>query len=252
MDNGCCNVKNMNSYIEKSFKLLKNIGDNSQKTLFFEIGIRDIYPGQFFMLNYFGQKPISVSHYDGNIVGFTVQNRGKCTERMVNANIGDYFGLTGPLGNKFFTDDVDKILIIGGGIGIAPLYFLAKKLIRDGKNIDIYFGARTKTFFEFTFDIKDRVNYFTDDGTFGRKGFVTESLTLLNKNYDLLCLCGPENMMKKAFDIAKNSIKSIELSLERYMKCGIGICGSCVLDNIGVRVCSEGPVFRIENGEWIV
>ena len=238
-------MENIDSYIEKSYKLLKSVGDTVQKTLFFEIGERDISPGQFFMLNYFGQKPISVSHYDGNIVGFTIQNRGKCTERMVNANIGDYFGLTGPLGNKFSTDGADKILIIGGGIGVAPLYFLVKKLIKDGKDINISFGARTKTFLEFTFDIKDWINYFTDDGSFGTKGLVTETLSSLNKGYDLLCLCGPENMMKKAFDVSKNSIKKIELSMERYMKCGVGICGSCVLDDTGTRVCTEGPVFTI-------
>ncbi len=240
------NVKNIDNYIEKSFRLLKSVGDSTQKTLFFEIGERKICPGQFFMLNYLGQKPISVSHYDGNIVGFTIQNRGECTEKMINANINDYFGLIGPLGNKFSTDNVNSALIIGGGIGIAPLYFLANNLIKQKKDVDIIFGARTKGLLEFTLDIKDRVDYFTDDGSFGKKGFVTEPLTSLTKDYDLLYLCGPEKMMKRALDIAPSNINKIELSMERYMKCGVGICGSCVLDDIGARVCADGPVFSKE------
>lgn len=232
--------------IEKSYNLIDIKGNEIQKTLFFNIGKKEILPGQFFMLNYnISQRPFSVSHYDGNIIGFTIMDRGECSKNMLQANIGDYFGLTGPLGSYFKIKSEKSVLLVGGGIGIAPIYFLANSFKNKNIKIDILFGARNIKNFEFSFDLDLNVSYYTDDGSYGKKGFVTMDLEDIigRNNYDALYLCGPEKMMVKVIEIAKKRIKNIQLSMERYMKCGVGLCGSCVLDDIGLRVCEEGPVF---------
>ncbi len=232
--------------IEKSYPLIDIKGNNDQKTLFFKIGKKEVLPGQFFMLNYrVSQRPFSVSHYDGDIIGFTIQNRGKCSKLMIDAEIGEYFGLTGPLGSFFKTENRTNVVLIGGGIGIAPIYFLANYLKNKDIKMTILFGAKSIRELEFTFNSGLNISYYTDNGSYGKKGFVTIDLEQIIKenNYDSLYLCGPEKMMVKVIEIAKNKIKEIQLSMERYMKCGLGLCGSCVLDDIGLRVCEEGPVF---------
>ncbi|OHD26182.1 MAG: hypothetical protein A2086_05675 [Spirochaetes bacterium GWD1_27_9] len=234
--------------MEKSFPLIKIEGFESQKTLFFEIGKKDIKPGQFYMVNFYGcQKPFSISHYDGNTVGFTVQDRGDCSKKMINSKIGEYFGLTGPLGNFFDVEKYNNLLLIGGGIGTAPIYYLAKYLQSLNKNVTVIFGARNIENLRYSFDLQDQKNvfFYTDDGSYGKKGFVTMDLQeiLSKNNFDSSCICGPEKMMKITMDILKSNIKNIFVSMERYMKCGVGLCGSCAIDDVGLRVCEDGPVF---------
>lgn len=236
--------------IEKSFTLVDVQGDDIQKTLFFDIGQKQILPGQFFMLRLNGcQKPISVSHYKDGRIGFTILSRGTCTQSFIDATLGEYFGLIGPLGNSFTINDANNILILGGGIGTAPLFFFANYYKKQISNIDILFGAKSISFLNYTNALTKEKNinclYYTEDGTSNHKGFVTKELeSIINKTkYDRVYLCGPEIMMKKCLDIIKNKIHNIQISMERYMKCGIGICGSCVLDNIGLRVCEDGPIF---------
>ena len=132
--------KNLINKIEKSFPVYKIDGNEKQKTLYFEIGKREVLPGQFFMLNYnLSQKPFSVSSYNNGIIGFTIENRGDTSSKMINSKIGDYFGLVGPLGNHFITDKFEKYLIIGGGIGIAPLLYLTNFISKKRKKADIFF-----------------------------------------------------------------------------------------------------------------
>jgi len=242
-------IVNIDNKIEKSYKLVKIAGNTAQKTLYFRIGKRDISPGNFFMLNYnCAQKPFSVSGYDGDVVGFTIQDRGECSQKMINAKAGEYFGLTGPLGNNFDLSKSKNALLIGGGIGSAPIKFLAETLVKKNINFSAFFGARSVDFLKYLFDLdkkRDRIKYYTDDGTYGAKGFVTDDLdeALRTGNFDAICLCGPEKMMVKAIEIVGGRIKNIQISMERYMKCGVGLCGSCVLDDISARVCEDGPVF---------
>ena len=239
----------MNDKIGKSFPLARIEGGDSQKTLYFKIGKRNILPGQFFMIHYGNcQKPISVSHYNGNGIGFTIQDRGDCTRSMLSADTGAYFGLTGPLGNHFDVKNYKKLLLIGGGIGTAPVYYLATTLSEKKINTDVIFGARSKELLEYTFPHKDDIRYYTDDGSYGTKGFLTQGIDELNgAYYDCACICGPEKMMPFLLDKLKNRCGKILISMERYMKCGLGLCGSCVLDDIGMRVCAEGPVFDYES-----
>lgn len=236
----------INNKIEKSYRLIDIKGNDIQKTLFFNIGKKEILPGQFFMLNYnVNQRPFSVSHYDGKIVGFTIESRGECSKNMISAKSDSYFGLTGPLGSSFKVNEGANILLIGGGIGIAPIFFLANTIKDKDIKMDIFLGAKNIKNLEFCLDSSLNINYYTDDGSYGKKGFVTIDLerTINNNKYDALYICGPEKMMIKVIEIVKDRIKNIQLSMERYMKCGVGICGSCVLDDIGLRVCEEGPVF---------
>jgi dihydroorotate dehydrogenase electron transfer subunit len=168
---------------------------------------------------------------------------------MINARPGEYFGLTGPLGNSFNIENMKNILLVGGGIGTAPLNFLAIYLTAKNKNVDVLFGARNSGHLDYCEPLTGiascSMSFYTDDGSRGEKGFVTKDLEkiLKRKKYDSVCICGPEIMMKTAVEMVKDKIENIQISMERYMKCGLGLCGSCVLDDIGLRVCEDGPVF---------
>lgn len=242
----------MNNIIEKSYKIIDIKGCSDQKTFFFKIGEENIKPGQFYLLNYKNsQKPFSISHYDKGIVGFTILRRGKTSENMIeNAVIGEYMGLTGPLGNSFETDTYSSFLLIGGGVGSAPIYALSEYLTKNNKKNFVLFGSRTSSLCDFTRDLKKGelcdIKYYTDDQSGENQGFVTEGIDEIIKNekIDTVCMCGPEKMMIIAAEKILSKINvPIQISMERYMKCGIGICGSCVLDDIGLRVCADGPVF---------
>lgn len=237
--------------IEKSHPVYKIEGNEKQKTIYFKIGKQNILPGQFYMLSYnISQKPFSVSYYNNGVVGFTIEDRGETSKKMINTAVGDYFGLTGPLGSNFKLNNYEKFLIIGGGIGIAPLLYLSNYIIKKRKKADILFGGKDKNILEFTKNIKKTnnltINIYSEDGSIGDKGLVTKDLdTFINKKkYDSACICGPEIMMNIVIDKIKAKIKNIQVCMERYMKCGLGICGTCSLDYTGDRVCVEGPVFQ--------
>ncbi len=250
--------------IEKTYPILKieDFGTaNQQKTFFFNIedDIKknnvNVRPGQFYMLRTkLGQKPISVSHFDGKIIGFTILKRGNVTADIVeNAKIGTYIGLTGPLGNDFELSENDKnIIVIGGGVGIAPVYNLAKYSLSKNVKTTALFGARTAVLSAFAQDLPHKTEnfesrFYTDDNSGENHGFVTKDLDEIfsNQKFDSAYLCGPEKMMIIASEQMRRLQPDIRIriSMERYMKCGIGLCGSCVLDDIGLRVCADGPVF---------
>lgn len=237
--------------IEKSYPVVKIVGNEKQKTIYFKISKRYVFPGQFFMLNYnLSQKPISVSYYNKEVIGFTIEDRGETSNKMINCRIGDYFGLMGPLGTSFNISDNKNILIIGGGIGIAPLYFLMCELLNKKKKVHALFGAKSKSNLNFIEKFKTKkgslISLYTEDGSLGEKGFVTKDLNkyIEKYKYDSVCICGPELMMNIVLGKVKRKIKNIQICMERYMKCGLGICGTCVLDDTGERVCVEGPVFQ--------
>lgn len=242
-----------NIKIQHSYRLIRIEGIDAQKTLFFDVaaGGMDVpLPGQFFMLEYNGmQKPFSFSHYDGQILGITIQSRGDCTKAMLDGKVGEWYGITGPLG-RGFADDGEKFLLIGGGVGTAPLYYYLTYLAQHGKNVTALFGARNGELLEWTKPQSDKIQYYTDDGSFGTHGFVTQDLCSILKegHFDRCAVCGPEKMMAiAANEIVKSGVRiKTEISMERYMKCGLGLCGSCVLDDKGDRVCTEGPVFDME------
>lgn len=218
----------------------------------------DAIPGQFVMvwIPDVEEKPISLSYARGSL-GITVLAQGPFTNKLHELKVGDIVGIRGPLGRGFKISG-EKILIVGGGVGMAPLAPLAEEAIAQGKKVTAVVGALTKSELLFVDRMEKagaRVLISTDDGTAGTKGFTTDVMRELLKKetFDQCYTCGPEIMMYKVFQQAKENKIPIEVSLERYIKCGIGICGQCVIDDSGLRVCKEGPTFRdveIETGEF--
>ncbi len=199
-------------------------------------------PGQFYMIWLPGvdEFPMSIS-YTGELKGFTVRRVGAGTTRMHSLSPGDKLWIRGPYGRGFEPIN-GYALIVGGGSGMATLAPLAE--IQDG---DIIIAARTRDELLFTDRFRDRnVEVATDDGSAGFKGFATElAESMMNeRDYDAIFTCGPEIMMRKLIDMAKERNIAIQASLERLMKCGIGICDSCSIN--GYRVCVDGPVFSKE------
>jgi len=209
-------------------------------------------PGQFVMawLPGIGQKPFGISYQKKGMFAVTVRKVGTFTEGMFRLKQGDKVGIQGPYGRPF-SGKGKRVALVGGGYGVAPLAFLADEMAGAGKKVFLVTGAASRSFILFRkrFDSK-RIHqlYSTDDGSFGRKGLCTDCLAelLSHERIDYVYCCGPELMMKKVFGICIKNGLAAEFSLERYMKCGFGICGSCCLDPTGWRVCSDGPVFTLE------
>ena len=232
------------------------------KTFYFEYkkkNIEKIKPGNFLMIwvpftvdgriipNKTGEKPISISDVGDDKIAISVKNLGPVTNELFNYDIGMQIGITGPLGNSFNIQG-DKILVVGGGIGIAPLYYLSKELrVRHNKKLYCVIGAKNKKELIFINKMKEvceEVIVTTDDGSFGLKGYASDHLPLLSfiEDIDQLYCCGPELMMAKVLEFSlKNNISS-EFSTERYMHCGRGLCGFCSLDEY--TTCKDGPVFN--------
>jgi dihydroorotate dehydrogenase electron transfer subunit len=160
---------------------------------------------------------------------------------------GEIVGLRGPFGNSF-TETGGRVLMVGGGTGTAPLLFLAKKLAAKAKRLALVIGAKTKTELLFLNQLdalctEQSTVATTEDGSYGLKCLATEPLDkLLNKEkFDMIYACGPEPMIRQVFTLTEKRGIPMEASLERLMRCGIGLCGSCVIGKY--RVCRDGPVF---------
>ncbi len=209
-------------------------------------------PGQFVMvwIPSFSEKPFSLSYMPQT--GITIDAVGPFSNKLSTLEIGDKIGIRGPYGNSFELKG-KKILVIGGGIGMVPLV----PLIEENKEnkFTTLIGARTRQDLIFISRIKENseVIITTQDGSAGIKGYVTDPIDdlLKKEDYDEIVTCGPEAMMMKVLDIANTHEIPTQLSLERYMKCGLGICGSCSIGSL--RVCRDGPVFwadELKNTEF--
>ncbi len=215
------------------------------KTILFEHQEK-IVPGQFFMIWIpdVDEIPMSVSYIDKKIRGITFRKIGDATDALFELKKGDKIGVRGPYGNGFKIDG-KNILFVGGGTGIGMLAPAVEEA--DNKNISstVIIGVKNKNelFFENRFRKSGAQVYVsTDDGSRGYKGFASDlAKQILSKNkFSSILTCGPEIMMKKLLAIGKNI--QFQASLERYMKCGIGICGQCCIGE-GLRVCKDGPIF---------
>jgi len=221
--------------VEEIVRHTKNIA-----TLIFERSIRS-YPGQFVMLNVFGYEEIPLSLSSEKSV--TVKAVGETTSAIVNFEGGEIVGVRGPFGRHFSYSK--RAVIIAGGIGIAPLRYLYHWLRKRKSDVLVFYGA--KSFDELIFlDEFEEVYVSTDDGSFGFKGNVVQLLRDLKfDEFERIYCCGPEVMLRELHRLFRERgvLSRVEFSVERYMRCGIGVCGSCVLEN-SLRVCREGPVFR--------
>lgn len=203
-------------------------------------------PGQFLMAWVPGvdEVPMSIS-YSGEEAGFTVLAVGEATRALLALEPGDRIGVKGPLGNSFRLSG-KRILAVGGGSGTAGIALAAEAALEDGREVACAIGARTAADLLFEKRLAKAgadVRVSTDDGSGGRKGFATQLAAEMvsEEKPDLIIACGPEPMLRAVADLAlKNKIKC-QCSLERYMKCGIGLCGSCTCGKY--TVCADGPVF---------
>jgi dihydroorotate dehydrogenase electron transfer subunit len=246
-----CNNCSPRGY-QKNAKIIKIIEENAagKKTLLFDTIFENAQPGQFCMvwIRAADEIPLGCSYENG----VTFQVVGPATTALSQLKVGDSVGLRGPLGNGFtLPKKGENVLIISGGIGAAPLAPLAERSKKEGAHVTIISGARSDKdmIFEKRFSNTGKVILTTDDGSKGKKGFVTDALSELDIGiFDKIYVCGPELMMKFVMDslIQKNAIQKAEFSMERYFKCGIGVCGSCCIDSLGFRVCKDGPVFKAE------
>lgn len=223
----------------------------------------DAKPGQFLEIRVtdsiepFLRRPISIHNVkkEEGIIEFIFQVKGKGTELLSERKEGELIDIIGPLGQGTFNiDGYEKIAIIGGGIGIFPLYELAKKAKKDGKNVNMYLGFRNRDFVILENEYKNVSNNFTlstDDGSYGKNGFAINFLKDdISKNpVDCIYACGPLPMLKAVQALAKEKNIPCQLSLEERMGCGMGACIGCVVkyktetEDTFKRVCREGPVF---------
>jgi len=209
-------------------------------------------PGQFLMLWIPGvdEIPLSILDTDRNgEVSVAVKNVGDATRALHCKKVGDVIGVRGPFGNSF-TIRGNRLLMVGGGTGIAPLLFLVKRMVPRAAKTTFVMGAKTKDELLFMSELerlgKKRVHLIasTEDGSCGTTGFCTEPLEeiLAKEKFDTVYACGPEKMMLRVLELARSHRTPLQASLERIMKCGIGLCGSCTTGKY--RVCTEGPVFN--------
>ena len=220
--------------------------NNNTKTLMFNYS-QETHPGQFFMIWIAGvdEIPMSASYINGYIKGITFRRVGEATHALFKLKEGDHIGIRGPYG-KGFKINGKKILFVGGGTGIATLAPAVEMATMKHIDSTVIIGAKTtnEIFFEERLINSNATVYIaTNDGSKGYKGFASDlAQEFLGKDdFSSVITCGPELMMKKLLDLSKNI--PFQASIERYMKCGFGICGQCCIGD-GLRVCEEGPVFE--------
>lgn len=256
----------MKKYI-LDLKIVANdrVGSNSiLLKLTSEQALPEMKPGQFAEVRIDGEpsvylrRPISIHYVDRSVneLWLLVQMVGKGTKRLESLKIGDGLNIVLPLGNTFSmpTQSQQKVLLVGGGVGVAPLLFLGSTLKNLGYEPIFLLGARSKKDLMQldAFQTCGRVLVTTEDGSMGEKGFVTNHPILFSEKFDKIYSCGPTPMMKAVAGYAYKNDIDCEVSLENKMACGLGACLCCVTDTKDGHkcVCSEGPVFNIKDLKW--
>ena len=247
-------IENRPSFYEDfSFKRakLRKILDESSKVKSFQFKIDLLEtpkPGQFMMVWLPGAEevPMSISDAGRGLIRISVSRKGSTTARFHELERGDSLFVRGPFGNGFSLRGKSHLLV-GGGDGACSLIYALKVLSNMGKKGVYAVGAKNASELLFVGEARSlgKLCTATENGTSGYPGLVSELLKelLAKEKFDSILTCGPERMM---YEVVRQGMKrgiSVQASLERYMKCGFGICGSCVLDPLGLRACVDGPVF---------
>ena len=211
-------------------------------------------PGQFVNIKLDGlflRRPISVCDYDGQTLTIVYKAVGKGTEAMSAMVPGTKLDILTGLGNGYdLTLSGETPVLLGGGVGVPPMYNLAKKLLAEGKKVSVILGFNTKSEIFYEEELKAlgcEVTVTTVDGSYGVKGFVTTALETMDYSY--FYTCGPEPMLKA---VHKASKTSGQMSFEERMGCGFGACMGCSCKTLTgyKRICKEGPVMQKEEIVW--
>ncbi len=252
--------------IDEKVKIEENIKINEN---FFLLRFTSEYisqkakPGNFLMLRIskgndpFLRRPFSIFYTDGKNVSIYYKVVGRGTKILSQMHSGEEIDVLGPLGNSFPEIEDKKVLLIAGGIGIVPIYFFISKF-SSLNEIYLSYGASNSRELNFVSEIEGsgikELFLYTDDGSEGKKGFVTSDIKKIieEKEIKYTFSCGPTPMIKTLFKEVGNTETFNFVSLESRMGCGFGACNTCVVKTKkGYRkVCVDGPVFRMEDIEW--
>lgn len=241
--------------VGKQFVLLRLTSENP---------LPEMLPGQFVEVrvdetpSVLLRRPISIHYYDkkANELGLLVQLVGNGTRWMATLKAGDVLNVVLPLGNGFTlpADNTVRPLLVGGGVGVAPLLYLGMKLKEMGITPTFLLGSRTENELMqiAEFEKVGRVFITTENGAVGEQGYVTQHSVLSREQFGQVYTCGPKPMMVAVARWAKRAGVPCEVSLENKMACGVGACLCCVEDTKegNVCVCKEGPVFSIDKLSW--
>ena len=246
-----------NNHISENYVLLRLSPLNDEI-------LPDMIPGQFVNIAVDGSKttflrrPISINRVssDKRELDLLIRIAGDGTKALSEVKPGDNLNVVLPLGNGFPMNDVKgkRMLLIGGGVGVAPLMCYGECLLHEGAFPEFLLGARTKADLLLIdeFDAIAQTHVMTEDGSVGEKGLVTQHPVLESDNYDAWVCCGPVPMMKAIAAKARQKDVECFVSLENMMACGVGACLCCVEKTVrgNVCVCTEGPVFNIKDLTW--
>ncbi len=182
--------------------------------------------------------PMALSSRDA----ITVQRVGEATGFLTSLKAGDRIGIRGPFGTGF--SPAGKTAVIAGGVGAAPLLRIGLEVV----DVEFFLGARSadELLFREILSHACPLHIATDDGSAGHRGYVAELLKTTDlSRFDTFCVCGPDLMMKSVLEVldSASQLGKSQFSMHRYMKCGVGLCGSCCIDPEGLCVCRDGPVF---------
>ena len=249
-------VVSENIHLHTDYVLLKLFSANHP--------LPEMRPGQFAEIRIDGspttflRRPISINFVDKgrNEVWFLVRLAGDGTRQLAKVKKNDIVNVILPLGNGFTMPTVpsDRLLLIGGGVGTAPLLFLGEQLKKQGCKPIFLLGARSdKDLLQMdSFAAYGEVYVTTEDGSAGEKGYVTQHSILKEKRFEQIYTCGPKPMMMSVAQYAKSNNIDCEVSLENTMACGIGACLCCVENTTEghLCVCKDGPIFNINKLLW--
>ena len=240
--------------IHQRYVLIKLTHDNA---------LPEMLPGQFVEVRVDGspstflRRPISINFVDreNNELWLLVATVGEGTKQLAKLKFGDVLNCVLPLGNGFTSAKQDeKVLLVGGGVGVAPLLYMGAEMKRQGIEPTFLLGARTANDLLMLpiFNKYGRAYVTTEDGSMGEKGFVTNHSILNQEHFDRISTCGPTPMMKAVARYARQNNVDCEASLENLMACGLGACLCCVEKTTegNLCVCKDGPVFNIKKLLW--
>ena len=242
--------------IHQRYVLIKLTHDNA---------LPEMLPGQFVEVRVDGspstflRRPISINFVDreNNELWLLVATVGEGTKQLAKLKFGDVLNCVLPLGNGFTpAKQGEKVLLVGGGVGVAPLLYMGAEMKRQGIEPTFLLGARTANDLLMLpiFNKYGRAYVTTEDGSMGEKGFVTNHSILNQEHFDRISTCGPTPMMKAVARYARQNNVDCEASLENLMACGLGACLCCVENTKegNICVCKDGPVLNINQLLWQV